>query len=202
VNIETAQTDIPDSVRVLLPTLIRTSRLALRRYNSGDIGAFDEASATSLDHIARFMPNAGKELSGDRVAMLAEVIRQFETGDGYEYGIFLPDNTFVGNVGAGRVADGELNIGYWILVNHIRKGYASEAVRAVTKTGFAAGVRRFVLNCHPDNAASIGVARSCGFTYLSTDERDDNGTPFMEMTWELLPGPSARAHESEPQSQP
>ena len=28
------------------------------------------------------------------------------------------------------MGDGELNIGYWILLEHLRKGYASEAVRA------------------------------------------------------------------------
>jgi RimJ/RimL family protein N-acetyltransferase len=84
--------------------------------------------------------------------------------------------------------DGELNIGYWVVLEHLRRGYASEAVRAVTAAGFEAGVRRFVLNCDPANAASMGVARTTGFTYLATDERiADDGARFVEMTWELRP---------------
>ena len=68
------------------------------------------------------------------------------------------------------------------------EGYASEAVRAVTAAAFDAGIRRMILNCHPDNVASIGVARSAGFTYLSTDERaNDDGVRYREMTWELRP---------------
>jgi RimJ/RimL family protein N-acetyltransferase len=72
----------------------------------------------------------------------------------------------------------------------LRKGYATEAVRAVTAAGFQAGVRRFVLNCDVRNVASQGVARSAGFTHLSTDDRTDpERGHFEEMTWELLPPP-------------
>jgi RimJ/RimL family protein N-acetyltransferase len=75
-----------------------------------------------------------------------------------------------------------------VLLEHLRQGFASEAVRAVTAAGFEAGVWRFVLNCNPANAASIGVARSTGFVYLATDRRvSGDGEPYEEMTWELRP---------------
>jgi RimJ/RimL family protein N-acetyltransferase len=170
-----------------LPARIETARLILRRYEAGDVQALDGDAIRSIDHIGRFMPNAKAELLGDRVALIAEARCAFDAGERFAYGVFLPDGAYVGNCGTQIVGDGELNIGYWVLLEHLRKGYASEAVSAVTAAGFEAGVLRFVLNCHPDNAASIGVARSAGFTYLSTDQRvADDGTPFVEMTWELL----------------
>lgn len=135
------------------------------------------------------MPNARAELLGDRSLLIADAIRAFETGERFAYGIFLADGSYVGNCGARWVDGDELNIGYWILAEHLRKGYAREAVRTVTAAAFDAGVRRITLNCHPANDASIGVARSTGFTFFSTDERvDGNGIPYQEMTWELKPG--------------
>jgi RimJ/RimL family protein N-acetyltransferase len=146
----------------------------------------DGDAIRSIDHIGRFMPNAREELLGDREELIADAQRAFDACERFAYGIFLPEGSYVGNCGAGWMDDGALNIGYWVLLEHLRQGYASEAVRAVTAAGFAAGVRRFVLNCNPANVASIGVARSTGFTYLSTDQRvETDGVQFEEMTWEL-----------------
>lgn len=176
-----------------LPIRIETARLVLRRYEAADVKALDGDAIRSIDHIGRFMPNARAELLGDRAALIADARRVFDGGERFAYGMFLPDGSFVGNCGSRWVGDGELNIGYWVLLEHLRKGYASEAVRAVTEAGFKAGVRRFVLNCHPANSASIGVARSTGFTYLSTDERaESDGVRYEEMTWELQPQPATR----------
>jgi RimJ/RimL family protein N-acetyltransferase len=123
------------------------------------VKALDGDSIRSIDHIGQFMPNARAELLGDRTVLIAEARRAFDAGERFAYGMFLLEGPFVGNCGAHWTDDDELNIGYWVLLGHLRKGYASEAVRAVTAAGFDAGVRRFVLNCHPANAASIGVAR-------------------------------------------
>ena len=173
---------------VRLPARIETARLILRCYEPSDLAAFDRGAVRSINHIGRFMPVVRAELLGDRGVLLADARRSFEAGERFEYGLFLPDGSFVGNCGGHWVGEGELNIGYWVIVEHIRKGYASEAVRALTTEGFRAGVQRFVLNCDPRNTASIGVARSTGFTYLTTDERvNPEGVPYKEMTWELRP---------------
>ena len=174
---------------VRLPVRIETARLVLRRYEAADVRALDGDAIRSIDHIGRFMPHARAELRGDRAALIADARRAFDVGERFAYGMFLHDGSFVGNCGTRWVEDGVLNIGYWVLLEHLRRGYASEAVRAVTQAGFDAGVPRFVLNCHPANAASIGVARSSGFNYLSTDERaESDGIRYEEMTWELRPG--------------
>lgn len=123
---------------------------------------------------------------GDRAALLADARRAFDAGERFAYGMFLADGSYAGNCGVHWTGVDELNIGYWVLLEHLRNGYASEAVRTVTEAGFIAGVRRFVLNCDPANEASIGVARSVGFTYLPTRQRvDRDGSQIDEMTWEL-----------------
>ena len=172
---------------IRLPTRIETARLVLRRYELADVKALDGDAIHSIHHIGQFMPNARAELLGDRAALIADARRAFDSGDRFAYGMFLPNGAFVGNCGV-TWADDELKIGYWVLLEHLRQGYASEAVRAVTAAGFSAGVPRLVLNCNPSNAASIAVARSTGFTYISTDERvDSEGVRYEEMTWELRP---------------
>ncbi|MEO8540979.1 MAG: GNAT family N-acetyltransferase [bacterium] len=178
-----------DIASIRLPARLETGRLVLRRYEADDVRALDGDAMRSIDHIGRFLPNARAELLGDRAALIAEAGQLFDSGERFAYGIFLRDGAYVGNCGARWTGEDELNIGYWVLLEHLRKGYASEAVRAVTAAGFEAGIRRFVLNCDPANAASIGVARAAGFTYLSTAERvDSDGARFDEMTWELHPG--------------
>ncbi len=160
----------------------------MRPYEAADVKALDGDAIRSIDHIGRFMPKARAELLGDRAALIADAQRAFDAVERFAYGIFLPDGSYVGNCGARWVDAGELNIGYWVLLDHLRKGYATETVRAVAVAGFDAGIRRFVLNCHPANVASIGVARSTGFTYLSTDERmESDGVRYEEMTWALQP---------------
>jgi RimJ/RimL family protein N-acetyltransferase len=175
-----------------LPRSIETGRLFMRCYEAADVEALDGDAIRSIDHIGQFLPHAREELLGDRVALLEDARRAFNAGERFAYGIFLRDGSFVGNCGTRWVGDGELNIGYWVVREHLRQGYTREAVQAVTAAGFEAGVTRFVLNCDPRNVASIGVARSAGFTYLSTDERvGDRGVRYAEMTWELRPGGQA-----------
>lgn len=185
--------DVVVPTQILLPSRIETQRLVLRCYESSDVAALDGDAIRSIDHIGRFMPNARAELLGDRVALLVDAQRAFDAGERFAYGMFLPDGAFVGNCGVRWVDDSAMNIGYWVLVEHLRNGYTSEAVRAVTAAGFVAGVPRFVLTCHPDNIASQGVARAAGFDYLSTDTRtNDDGVSYEEMTWELRSRPEDR----------
>src|SRR5262245_10271476 len=119
--------------------------MVLRRYEARDVAALDGDAIRSIDHIGRFMPNARVELLGDRVALIADAQRAFDACERFAYGMFLSNGAFAGNCGTRWVGERELNIGYWVLLEHLRQGYASEAVRAVTAAGFAAGVERFVL---------------------------------------------------------
>ncbi len=64
-------------------------------------------------------------------------------------------------------ADGSVEIGYSIVRDHQRQGYASEAVRDLLAHAFAVpAVRRVIAETLPELTPSKGVLRTCGFRLL------------------------------------
>jgi [ribosomal protein S5]-alanine N-acetyltransferase len=60
--------------------------------------------------------------------------------------------------------DGSVEVGYGIVSDHQRRGYASEAVRGLLAQAFAVPeVRRVIGETLPELVGSIGVMRTCGF---------------------------------------
>jgi RimJ/RimL family protein N-acetyltransferase len=61
-------------------------------------------------------------------------------------------------------ADGVVEMGYSVVPDHRRQGYATELVQALTAhaLGFT-DVRRVVANVHGENVASVTVLERCGF---------------------------------------
>jgi RimJ/RimL family protein N-acetyltransferase len=88
------------------------------------------------------------------------------TPDGdYGYGIFFDDGRLVGSLGMHRrVGPGALEIGYWVHVDHTRRGIATAAAAALTDVGFALrGVRRMEIHCDAANSASAAVPARLGY---------------------------------------
>ena len=74
--------------------------------------------------------------------------------------------TLIGTAGyKGPVgSEGAVEVGYGIVSDQQRRGYASEAVRALLAQAFAVPeVRRVIGETLPELVASIGVMRKCGF---------------------------------------
>jgi len=62
--------------------------------------------------------------------------------------------------------DGSVEVGYGILPAHRRRGYATEATRALIERAFAdPAVTRVVAETYPHLEPSLGVMRSLGMTY-------------------------------------
>ena len=91
-------------------------------------------------------------------------------------------STFVGEIG---FADYKRDLqpplhgipeGGWVLASHAHgKGYATEAVRAITAWGDAHfGRVRTACIIHPENAASIRVALKCGYREAETASYKDH----------------------------
>lgn len=60
--------------------------------------------------------------------------------------------------------DGTVEVGYGIVRDHQRQGYASETVRALLEHAFAVpAVHRVIAETLPELTPSIGVLRKCGF---------------------------------------
>jgi [ribosomal protein S5]-alanine N-acetyltransferase len=63
--------------------------------------------------------------------------------------------------------DGTVEVGYGIVRDHHRRGYASEVVRAFLARAFALPeIRRVIAETLPELTPSIGVLRKCGFQFL------------------------------------
>lgn len=93
------------------------------------------------------------------------------------------DRTLIGSAGyAGPPsADGTVEIGYAIVRDHQRRGYASEVVRALVANAFAEiAVQRVVAQTLPDLIPSIGVLNKCGFHLIG--EGSGPGSVRFELT--------------------
>jgi RimJ/RimL family protein N-acetyltransferase len=63
--------------------------------------------------------------------------------------------------------DGTVEVGYGIVRDHHRQGYASEAVRGLLGRAFAdPAVSRVIAETYPELVGSIGVLRRCGFRFI------------------------------------
>ena len=64
----------------------------------------------------------------------------------------------------GPPAEGTVEVGYGIVADHQRRGYATEVVRGLLGHAFSVpGVERAIGETYPSLIASIGVLRKCGF---------------------------------------
>lgn len=78
-------------------------------------------------------------------------------------------------------ADGTVEVGYGIVRDHQRRGYASEAVRGLLAHAFAVpAVRRVIAETLPELAASIAVLGKCGFRLIG--EGSEPGVIRFELT--------------------
>lgn len=169
---------------------IETERLVLRPWEDDDVDALAAAVSTSIEHLRPWMPWISFEPMPreDRRALVADWRAARLRGDDLVLGIFC-DNKLVGSTGLhDRVGPGAVEIGYWIHVDHVRKGFASEAVAALADAALALADIETVHICHDaTNHKSAGVPARVGFT-----RRADRSAPVQapsetgtQWVWEL-----------------
>lgn len=87
-------------------------------------------------------------------------------------------------------ADGTIEVGYGIVSDHRRRGYAVEATRGLLARAFSApGVHRAIAETLPELAPSIGVLTQCGFRLIG--EGSEPGVIRFELTRAEYRGMSA-----------
>jgi RimJ/RimL family protein N-acetyltransferase len=76
--------------------------------------------------------------------------------------------TLIGTAGIkGKPKDGGVELGYGIVAEHQRRGYATEATRALIEHSFASPhVQRVIAETLPGLVSSIGVMEKCGFRFI------------------------------------
>jgi RimJ/RimL family protein N-acetyltransferase len=153
------------------------SGAVLRRARPADADAFAEAVGASLAHLRRWMPwavpvAAEAPVQRDRLVMADA---SWADGTDYEFAILPTDERgIIGGCGLmRRVGPGAIEIGYWVHVDHTRRGHAIAAAQALTDAAWALpDVERVEIHCDEANRASAAVPARLGYRLdrIETDE--------------------------------
>jgi len=185
---------------------IETERLVIRCYDPKDAQYLQKSIQESIEHLRPWLPWVKSE--PEELKVKIERIRifraKFDLSEEYFFGVFDPRETeLIGGIGLHpRVGSNAFEIGYWINVNHVKKGYATEMTSALIKVAFEIeNVNRVEIHCDPKNIKSAAIPKKLGYVYEATlRNRCENieGELIDSMIWSLqkdnyLKSPTAKA---------
>jgi len=154
-----------------LPETLTTEALDLRRWDNAFALEMVKAVNVSLAELRAWMPWAqGDTTVGDMRIIFSKSLVDFEQGKAWNYCLFEKSSgELVGSAGLHREEDPDCpEIGYWIRTDRTRRGYATQAARALAQAAFAflGDVHRVKICVDQANTASAAVARKLGFHFL------------------------------------
>lgn len=94
--------------------------------------------------------------------------KSWKTDKDYNFGIFLKDNTHIGNIGIHEISrvNKKCEIGYFLGKKFRKKGYMTEAVKVISKFIFnKLKVHRIEVTIHPKNLRSQKLIERIGGKY-------------------------------------
>ena len=188
-----------------------SERLVVRNYELSDIQTVYEAINECRPELRPWMVWAEKshrEIAETAQYITAQIMntRTPEKWDNVGLGVFLKDSgEFIGSTGVHDVRrdTASCETGYWIHVNHRRKGYATETCRRTIDWALAPqdrgglGLRRVRIFCSKENEASVRVIEKLGIR-KEVEMKDDYwiegvgcttrmGWGVMADEWKLTP---------------
>lgn len=159
-----------DFYRLMDPyPLIETDRLRLRKVFRAD--AADLSEATADPRVTRYEP-WGPYTEEETAAMIENIVLQMESGLCTEWAIERKqDAKVLGLIHLNSIDffNRSAEVGYWLNRSCWGQGYATEALRALTR--YAVQTLRMdeiVAVCHPENKASLRVLEKVGMSYQKT----------------------------------
>lgn len=173
---------------------IETERSVLRCWIPQDADLLLRSITQSIDHLRDWMPWASGEPSTleEKISLLRRWRAAFDLDEEYVYGIFSPDENAVwGGTGLHKRLTGEaLEIGYWIHVDQVNRGLATETTAALSRIAIEVhNVDRVEIHCDPTNVRSAAIPRKLGFELEATLGRRAVGTDGSSrdvMIWTLF----------------
>lgn len=165
--------------------------LVLRLLRVSDAGMVAHSVRESLEHLTPWMPWANEESTRESFQRqrLRGAKHKAALGDEWQYGL-LPRNesSMVGAFGLmARKWPATIEIGYWVHVDAIGRGYATRASRALTNACLELdGITTVCIRCDEANVRSAAVPRGLGFTLVRTETRTPEapGESGQLMVWE------------------
>ncbi len=177
-----------------VPDLITGDLLELR---APALEHVDEAFAAlneSLAELQEYMPWAKSDNDrSDTELSIRRAVAAFVLREDLRYHMFdRRSGRFVGSTGLHRIkwSVPRFEIGYWVRTSATGKGFAKDAVRALTRTAFEQlGAKRVEIRCDDRNAASAAVAQACGYRFdglLENFTVGTDGTARDERVYSLI----------------
>ncbi len=173
---------------------MKTARLELVAAEPAMLRAALAGRAALAESLAAVVPDTWPPQYLDRTALEYSLERRPPGPDGFEWWMYFVlltagrERVLVGTTGykGPPSADGTVELGYGIVSDHQRQGYATEVVRALLRHSFASSrVRRVIAETLPELAPSIGVLKKCGFRF--TDGGSEPGVIRFEVLRDALP---------------
>jgi len=172
---------------VQLPEVVVSPRLTLRVWRLEDAPSLTQAVSDSAAHLRPWMPWASEEPTlAHYVEFITERRAQWAQGGDAVYGVFVGDAVAGGTGLHQRRGEGILEIGYWLHVEHVGRGYAAELSTALTDTAFGIdGVNRVEIHHDRANLRSRAVPARIGFVFEgeTPDEPRAPGDEGVDWTW-------------------
>lgn len=173
---------------------IHTERLVIRCYDPADAALLKAAVDASIEHLRPWLPWAYDEPQTieEKIALTRMFRGKFDLGEDFIYAIFDRDEKeLIGGTGLHmRRGARAREIGYWVNVDHIGKGVATEASAALTKVAFEIDeVARVEIHCVTENHRSASVPAKLGYVHEATRRRisaTGDGVDRDTMIWTLF----------------
>jgi RimJ/RimL family protein N-acetyltransferase len=173
-----------------LPQRVEGRGLLLRRWDVDDAEALGAAVAASAEHLRRWMPWMAAEPLPLRArrGLLSRWQREWEAGGDSVLGLFVGGEV-AGSFGLHRRRGPEtVELGYWVHVDHLRRGLATRAAGLLSEAALAvAGISRVEIHHDKANTASAGVPRALGYEFLGEqpDRPEAPGEVGIDCGWRL-----------------
>lgn len=181
-----------------LPDHVETDRLTIRRWLQPGAPAMAAAAVTvtvtvtaSVEHLRPWMPWVAHEpqATQDREKLIGSWQVDWELGGDAVHGIFTADGEVAGGCGLHhRSEPTTLDIGYWVHVDHVRQGIATEVAAALTGAAFTLPSIDQIRICHDRvNIASGRVPTKLSFTRGPDRDRtaEAPGESGVEWSWHM-----------------
>jgi RimJ/RimL family protein N-acetyltransferase len=172
--------------------------LVLRPYRDDDVQALSRAIAQSIEHLRPWMGWAALEPLpiAERAALVRSFMHKREEGEDFIYGMFL-DGAVVGGCGLHRrLGPDALEIGYWVHVACVGRGFATIAAAGLVDAAFALPeIERVEIHHDKANAASRRVPEKLGFTLVgeAPDAKQGLSDIGIECRWRVTRAEWARS---------
>ncbi|NKQ53783.1 GNAT family N-acetyltransferase [Amycolatopsis sp. K13G38] len=144
--------------------------IRLRRWRRGDARTVHRVVNASLDHLAPFMPWAvGGYSRADAADFIRSSDEEWRAGKAFSYAVLGARGEVIGSCGLmRRIAEGGLEIGYWLAREHTGRGIATRAARLLTDEAFRIGARHVEIHHDPANIRSGLIPERLGYTRIGT----------------------------------